>query len=183
MEMLVLEVQDQMEKAMLHFKSELLKIRAGKASPDLLNGIMVEAYGAVSPLHSVASVSVPDARSITVQPFDKGVISNIERAIINSNIGLTPMNDGQLIRLSVPALTQERRQQLVKMAKGEMEVAKISVRTVRKDANEQIKKMVKDGLSEDLGKGAETEVQTLTNDFNKKIEDIFEQKEKDILTI
>ncbi|MBI3141867.1 MAG: ribosome recycling factor [Bacteroidetes bacterium] len=183
LEMLVLDVQDQMEKAIGHFKSELLKIRAGKASPELLNGIMVEAYGAASPLHSVASVSVPDARSITVQPFDRGVISNIERAIINSNIGLTPMNDGQLIRLTVPALTQERRQQLVKMVKGEMEVAKVSVRNVRKDANEQIKKMVKEGLSEDIGKGAETEVQNLTNEFNKKIEELFEQKEKDILTI
>lgn len=182
-ELLVMETQENMQGAIDHFKSELLKIRAGKASPDMLNGVMVEAYGTTSHLNALATVNVPDARSIAIQPFDRSTIGNIERAIINSNLGFNPSNDGSIIRLSIPPLTEERRHQLVRMAKSEMEVARVSVRNARKDANETIKKMVKDGLSEDMGKDIEANIQNMTNDYNKKIEDLFEQKEKDIMTI
>ena len=182
-EMLEMEAQEKMEKGASHFTAELLKIRAGKASPDMLNGVMVEAYGATTVLNALATVNSPDARSLTIQPFDKSTMASIERAIINSNLGFNPMNDGSLIRISIPPLTQERRLQLVKMAKAEMEVARVSLRNARKDANEGIKKLVKDGLSEDMGKDIEASIQEMTNQFTKKVDALFAQKEKDIMTI
>jgi ribosome recycling factor len=182
-ELLEMETQEKMDKAIDHFKNELLKVRAGKASPDMLVGVQVEAYGALSPLNTVASINTPDARTIAIQPFDKSVIGNIERAIINSNLGFNPMNDGSLIRISIPPLTEERRTQLVKVAKGELEHAKISIRNARKDAMEAIKKLVKDGLSEDLGKDVEEEIQKVVNDYTQKAEDLYHAKEKDIMTI
>jgi ribosome recycling factor len=182
-ELLEMETQEKMDKAIDHFKNELLKVRAGKASPDMLVGVQVEAYGALSPLNTVASINTPDARTIAIQPFDKSVIGNIERAIINSNLGFNPMNDGSLIRISIPPLTEERRTQLVKVAKGELEHAKISIRNARKDAMEAIKKLVKDGLSEDMGKDVEDEIQKVVNDYTQKAEDLYHAKEKDIMTI
>ncbi len=182
-ELLEMETQEKMEKAIDHFKNELLKVRAGKASPDMMIGVMVEAYGAMSPLNTVATVNTPDPRTIAIQPFDKGVIGNIERAIINSNLGFNPMNDGTVIRINIPPLTQERRGQLVKIAKGELETAKVSIRNSRKEAMESIKKLVKDGLSEDIGKDTEEKVQKITNDFTAKAEELYHLKEKDIMTI
>lgn len=181
--MIELEAQEGMDGAVEHFVDSLRKIRAGKASPEMLNGVMVEAYGAMSPLNTLANVSSTDARTLTIQPFDKSVLQNIERGIVNSNLGFNPQNDGSLIRIAIPPLTQERREQLVKMAKAEMETAKVSVRNTRKDANEEIKKLVKDGLSEDIGKDAESSIQELTNATIKKIEDLYAQKEVDIMTV
>ena len=182
-ELLEMEAQEKMDKAIDHFKIELLKVRAGKASPDMLVGVQVEAYGALSPLNTVATINTPDARTIAIQPFDKSVIGNIERAIINSNLGFNPMNDGSLIRISIPPLTEERRTQLVKVAKGELEHAKVSIRNSRKDAMEGIKKLVKDGLSEDVGKDVEEEIQKTVNDYTQKADDLYHAKEKDIMTI
>ncbi|MBI1183362.1 ribosome recycling factor [bacterium] len=182
-ELLEMEAREQMQNAIDHFKSGLQKIRAGKANPDMLTGVMVEAYGTTTALNAVATVNAPDARTISIQPFDRGVMGNIERAIINSNLGFNPMNDGTVIRISIPPLTEERRQQLVKMAKSEMEIAKVSIRNARKEANEGVKKLVKDGLSEDIGKDVEAEIQNFTNEFTKRIEELFDQKEKDIMTI
>lgn len=181
--MIELEAQESMENAIEHFVDSLRKIRAGKASPEMINGVMVEAYGAVSPLNTMANVTSTDARTLTIQPFDKSVLQSIERGIINSNLGFNPQNDGSIIRISIPPLTTERRQQLVKMARAEMEVAKVSVRNTRKDANEGVKKLVKDGLSEDIGKDSEANVQTLTNATVKKVEELYAQKEVDIMTV
>lgn len=183
LEMLQMETEEKMEKALQHYRDELLTIRAGKASPEMLSGLHVEAYGALSPLNSVAGVSAPDARSIVIQPFDKSVIQDIEKSIINSSLGFNPQNDGNVIRINIPPLTEERRTQLVKMAKNELENARVAIRTARKDAMEGIKKLVKDGLSEDIGKDAEEEVQQLTNASNKKAEDLLARKEQDIMTV
>lgn len=182
-ELVEMETQEKMEKAIDHFKNELLKVRAGKASPDMVIGVMVEAYGALSPLNTVATVNAPDARTISIQPFDKSVMGNIEKAIINSNLGFNPMNDGTVVRISIPPLTQERRTQLVKVAKNELEHAKISLRNGRKEGMESIKKLVKDGLSEDIGKDTEERIQQITNSFTSKAEELYESKEKDIMTI
>ena len=183
LELALMEVQEGMEKAIEHLNDELLKIRAGKASPEMLGSIFVDAYGVKSPLNSVATVNTPDARSLLIQPFDKGVIGEIERAIINSNLGFNPQNDGSLIRINLPPLTEERRRELVKLAKGEMENAKVSIRNVRKNGMESIKKMVKDGLAEDLGKDAEDQIQQFTDSFSQKAEDLYAKKEKDIMTV
>ncbi|MGB0430293.1 MAG: ribosome recycling factor [Bacteroidia bacterium] len=182
-ELLEMEIQEKMEKAIDHFKNELLKVRAGKASPDMLLGVLVEAYGAMSPLNTVASISTPDARTVAVQPFDKSVIGNIEKAIINSNLGFNPMNDGSVVRINIPPLTEERRTQLVKVAKGELEHAKVSIRNARKDGMEGVKKLIKDGLSEDLGKDVEASIQETTNKFGAVAEELYQAKEKDIMTI
>lgn len=181
--MLNMEVEDSMSGTVDHFSAALVKIRAGKANPEMLSGVHVEAYGASSPLNAVATINTPDARSLIVKPFDRSTIQNIEKAIINSNLGFNPQNDGTMIRISIPPLTSERRQQLVKMAKAELENAKVSIRNARKEGMEGVKKLVKDGLSEDVGKDAEAEVQNLTNAYVKKIEALYEIKEKDILTV
>lgn len=182
-EMLLMELQDSIDKSLDHFVLELQKVRAGKAAPEMLNSVQVEAYGVLNQLNAVASVSTPDARTLVVTPFDKSVMSAIERAIINSNLGLNPMNDGNVVRISIPPLTSERRQQLVKMAKGEMENARVALRSLRKSAMEDVKKLVKDGMSEDEGKDAENQVQKLIDEAGKKIEELFAKKEKDILTV
>ena len=146
------DAKDTMEKALKHLAIELTKIRAGKASPQMLDGIQVEYYGAMTPLNQVASVTTPDARTIAVKPFEKKLIGEVEKAIRNSNLGLSPSNDGELIRLNIPPLTEERRRDLVKKVKQEVEVAKVNVRNIRKDTNEDIRKLVKDGVSEDAVK-------------------------------
>lgn len=177
------ETRSLMQKALEHFEFELSKIRAGKASAGMLDGILVDAYGVKSPLAQVGNISTPDARSISIQPWDGSLLQPIEKAILAANIGLTPQNDGKIIRLNIPPLTEERRKELVKQTKHEAENCRISIRTVRKDANEKVKKMQKDGLPEDSAKNAETSVQNLTNDFSAKIEKHLEVKEKEIMTV
>jgi ribosome recycling factor len=175
--------EERMEAAIEHLEKELLHIRAGKASPAMLDGIQVEYYGSMTPLSQVSNVSTPDARSVAIQPWEKGLIPVIEKAIMSANLGFNPDNNGEIIRINIPVLTEERRKILVKQVHEEGETAKISTRTSRKEANDSLKKLQKEGLSEDLEKDAEAEVQKLTTAFGKKIEDLVEAKEKDIMTI
>jgi ribosome recycling factor len=175
--------EERMKAAIAHLEKELLHIRAGKASPAMLDGVMVDYYGSLTHLNKIANVSTPDARTVAIQPWEKGLIPAIEKAILNANLGFNPDNNGEIIRINVPVLTEERRRMLVKQANQEGEVAKVSIRTVRKEANESLKKLQKDGLSEDLEKDAESIVQKMTNDFGIKIETLVKIKEKDIMTI
>lgn len=175
--------EQQMDKAINHLDSELLKIRAGKASPQMLDGIMVEYYGATTPLSQVANVSTPDARTINIQPWEKSLIGPIEKSILMANIGLTPSNDGAMIRLFLPPLTEERRKELVKKVNVEGENAKVGVRAGRRDAIEAIKKLQKEGLSEDIAKSAETNIQASTDKFIAKVDELCKLKEKEIMTI
>jgi ribosome recycling factor len=175
--------EERMKAAIAHLEKELLHIRAGKAAPAMLDGVMVEYYGSLTPLSKIANVSTPDARTVAIQPWEKSIIPAIEKAILNANLGFNPSNNGEVIRINVPVLTEERRRILVKQAHQEGEVAKVSIRTVRKEANESLKKLQKDGLSEDLEKDAEDIVQRRTNDFGIKIENLVKAKEKDIMTI
>jgi ribosome recycling factor len=177
------ELEEKMEKSLEHLHFELSKVRAGKASTAMLNGIVAEYYGATTPINQMANVNVQDARTITIQPWDRGAISIIEKAILQSNIGITPQNDGILIRLSVPMLTEERRREFVRQIKGYVEDAKVAIRNVRKDGMEFIKKAVKDGYPEDAGKRMEEKIQTLTDGHTQKAESIGAVKEKDIMTI
>jgi ribosome recycling factor len=172
-----------MEKALAHTDTEFTKIRAGKASIGMLDGIMVDYYGAATPLAQVANVNTPDARTIAVQPWEKAMITPIEKAIMEANIGLNPQNDGQLIRLNVPPLTEERRRDLVKKVKEEAEKGRITVRNIRKSTNESIKKLKNDGASEDEIKVGEAEVQKLTDAFILKVDQLAEIKEKDVMTV
>lgn len=177
------DAQEKMEAAIQHLEKELSKVRAGRANPKILNDIQVDYYGSPTPLSQVANVSAPDPRTIAVQPWEKKMIPEIEKAIMSANIGLNPENNGELIRLNIPALTNERRKDLVKQCKNEAENAKVSIRNARRDANDQLKKLIKDGLSEDVEKDAEAEVQKITDNFGKKVEILFNEKEKDIMTI
>jgi ribosome recycling factor len=177
------EAKETMDKALAHLNYELSKVRAGKASTSMLEGVMVEYYGAPTPLSQVANVNTPDARTIIIQPWEKSVISAIERGIINANIGLAPTNDGIIIRLTVPPLTEERRRELVKKTKGEGENAKIAIRNIRRDVNGGIKDLQKDGLPEDMAKDAEAKVQTMTDKYIAKVDEILVEKEKDIMTV
>ena len=175
--------KEKMGAAVEHLDKELAHIRAGKANPAMLDGVLVEYYGSQAPLSQVSNVSTPDARTIAIQPWEKSLIPEIEKAIMNANLGLNPDNNGEIIRINVPILTEERRKSLVKQANAEGENAKISVRGARKEANDSLKKLQKDGLSEDIVKDAEAEVQQMTDDFGKKIDSLVEAKEKDIMTI
>jgi ribosome recycling factor len=177
------EAQSNMDKALAHTDTEFTKIRAGKASIGMLDGIMVDYYGAATPLAQVANVNTPDARTIAVQPWEKAMITPIEKAIMEANIGLNPQNDGQLIRLNVPPLTEERRRDLVKKVKEEAEKGRITVRNIRKSTNESIKKLKNDGASEDEIKVGEAEVQKLTDTFILKVDQLAEIKEKDVMTV
>lgn len=177
------DAREKMEKAIEHLENELMSIRAGKADPNILNGIFVDYYGTNTPLQQVSNINTPDARTIAIQAWEKNMIDVIEKAIMAANIGLTPVNNGELIRLNIPPLTEERRKELVKSVKAEGENAKISIRSIRKDTNDEIKKLEKDGLSEDMAKDAEAEVQKLTDDFSKKIDEVVDTKEKDVLTV
>ena len=174
---------EHMNKAISHLESELLKIRAGKASPAMLEGVQVDYYGTNTPLGQVASVNSPDARTIVIQPWEKGMIGPIEKAIINSNLGFSPQNDGTIVRLNVPPLSEERRKDLVKRARGEGEVTKVSVRNLRRDANENIKKALKSGLPEDLAKDAEQKTQHMTDSYIQKVDKHLDVKEKEIMTV
>ncbi|MGN6511109.1 MAG: ribosome recycling factor [Chitinophaga sp.] len=177
------DAKDSMQKAISHLETELTKIRAGKANPQILDGITVDYYGSPTALNQVANVSVADARTLTIQPWEKNMLQPIERAIIASNIGLNPQNDGVLIRLFLPPLTEERRKELVKRVNGEGEHAKVAVRNIRRDAIEGIKKLQKDGLSEDTAKDAEADVQTLTDKNITLVDKHCAAKDKEIMAI
>jgi len=177
------EVKSQMQKAIEHFEFELSKIRAGKASPLILDGVNADAYGAMTPINQLANITTPDGRTISIQPWDGSLLQPIERAILMANIGLTPQNDGKIIRLNIPPLTEERRKELVKQTKNEAEDCRVSLRTARRDANEKIKKMQKDGLPEDTAKDGETSVQNILNDYSAKVDKHIEVKEKEIMTV
>ncbi|QEM12332.1 MULTISPECIES: ribosome recycling factor [Mucilaginibacter] len=172
-----------MDKAIDHADSELNKIRAGKASPSLLDDIRVDYYGTPTPLSQIGSVNTPDARTIVVQPWEKSLLNPIEKAIKEANLGVNPQNDGIIIRINVPPLTEERRRDLVKKAKAEAETGKVAVRNIRKDANEKIKKLKSEGVSEDEIKTGEAEVQKLTDAYIAKVDQLSEAKEKDIMTV
>lgn len=172
-----------MKKAINHLEAELVKIRAGKANPNMLDGIHADYYGAPTPIAQIANISVLDVRTISIQPWEKNMLQPIERAIIASNIGLNPQNDGVSIRLFLPPLTEERRKELVKRCNHEGENGKIAVRNIRRDAIEHIKKLQKDGLSEDAAKDAEAEIQELTNKFIALVEKHLEAKDKEIMAI
>ncbi|MBS1616954.1 MAG: ribosome recycling factor [Bacteroidetes bacterium] len=180
---LLSDVKSQMQKALEHYEYELSKIRAGKASPMVLEGINAEAYGAMTPINQLANVTTPDARTISIQPWDSSVLAPIEKAILMANIGLTPQNDGKIIRLNIPPLTEERRKDLVKQVKNEAEECRISLRSCRREANEKVKKMLKDGLPEDSAKDAETQIQNILNDYSTRVDKHIEVKEKEIMTV
>jgi ribosome recycling factor len=170
-------------KSIHHLDTELLKIRAGKASPAMLNGVMVDYYGTATAIQQVANISTMDARTITVQPWEKAMLNEIAKGIINANLGFAPQNNGEILIISVPLLTEERRRDLVKKAKSEAEHAKVGIRNNRKDAIDMIKDLKTEGLSEDMAKDAEVEVQNITNAFIKKIDELVDVKDKEIMTI
>lgn len=172
-----------MQKAIDFLEETLLNIRAGKASPNALNGVFVDYYGSQTPVSGVASVTVPDAKTILIQPWDKNMIRPIEKAILDSNIGLTPSNNGETIRLTIPPLTEERRKELVKQVKGIGENAKVSLRNARRDAVEAFKKAQKEGMPEDEAKDGETQAQKLVEKYTKMLESLMANKEKEIMTV
>ena len=180
---IITNADESMQLAVEYLDETLSHIRAGKASPKLLDGIRVEYYGSLAPISNVANISVPDARTIAITPWEKPMFKEIEKAIINSELGVTPENNGEVIRICIPPLTEERRRQLVKQSKGEAENAKVSVRNARREAVDLIKKEVKAGLSEDSGKDAEAEVQKVHDKYMKRIDEVFAAKEKEILTV
>ncbi|WP_262246794.1 ribosome recycling factor [Parapedobacter soli] len=185
-ELISLQLEDsteQMTKAVAHTELELTKIRAGKAMPSMLDGIFVDYYGTATPLAQVSNINTPDARTLVIQPWEKTMLAPIEKAILDANIGLTPQNDGSIIRLNIPPLTEERRRDLVKKVKEEAEKGRVAVRNIRKDANDTIKKLKADGVSEDEIKAGEAEVQKLTDKFIAKVDQLADAKEKDIMTV
>ncbi len=177
------EFKSQNNKSIVHLENEFLKIRAGKATPAMLNGVMVDYYGAPTAIQQVANITTMDARTITVQPWEKQMLNEIAKGIINSNLGFAPQNNGEVLIISVPPLTEERRRDLVKKAKVECEHAKVGIRNNRKDALDMLKDLKNEGLSEDIFKDSETEIQGITNSGVKRIDDLLEVKEKEIMTI
>lgn len=182
-EMVIDICRERMEHALTHLDKELVHIRAGKASPRMLDTVVVSYYGSMVPLSQVSNISTPDARTIVVQPWEKSMIHPIEKAIINSNLGFNPDNNGEIIRINVPAPTEQRRKEMVKTVNKEGEVAKVSLRSARKDANDNLKKLLKEGLSEDEEKDAVEEVQQLINEYTKKVDKMLDDKNVEILTI
>jgi ribosome recycling factor len=176
-------LNDQMNKAVNHAASEFTKIRAGKAHPSMLDSVKVDYYGNLVPLNQVGNVSTPDAKTIVIQPWEKAMLQAIEKGIIISNLGLQPSNDGNIVRISLPPLTEERRKETVKKVKVEAENAKVAIRNIRKDANEQVKKLQKEGLPEDEAKVAEQQVQKTTDNFIKKIDELTAAKESELMTV
>ncbi len=181
---MVLDIcRERMEHALAHLDKELVHIRAGKASPRMLDTVIVNYYGSMVPITQVSNISTPDARTIVVQPWEKAMIHPIEKAIINSNLGFNPDNNGEIIRINVPAPTEQRRKEMVKTVNKEGEIAKVSLRSARKETNDSLKKMLKEGLSEDLEKDAEDLVQEMVTSFSKKIDKMLDDKNVEILTI
>jgi ribosome recycling factor len=183
LDFIVEQAEESMNGSIAHLEKTFLNIRAGKASPQMLGSVFVDYYGSQTPLAQVANVNVPDARTITIQPFEKSMLQPIEKAIMVANLGFNPMNNSDLIIISVPPLTEERRRDLAKQAKSESEDAKIGIRNARKDANTEIKKLEKDGTSEDACKATEDEIQKLTDSFIKKIDDHLVSKEAEIMKV
>ncbi len=177
------EAKALMDKAIEHADNELTKIRAGKASPSMLDGISVDYYGTPTPLSQVGNVNTPDARTLVVQPWEKSLLGPIEKAIMEANMGMNPQNDGIIIRINVPPLTEERRRDLVKKVKSEVEQGKVAIRNIRKEANEKIRKLKSEGVSEDEMKTGEGEVQKLTDGFIARMDQLSDAKEKDIMTV
>ena len=175
--------EEKMTCAIEYLDEQLAHIRAGKANPEILDGVRVPYYGSLVPLTNVASVNTPDAKTIVITPWEKPLIKEIEKAILNSEVGITPENNGEIIRLGIPPLTEERRRQLAKQSKQEAETAKISVRNARRDAIDALKKAIKEGLPEDVEKDAEAEVQKIHDRYIKKIDDLYAAKEKEIMTV
>ena len=177
------EAKDLMDKAMDRLTAELRKVRAGKAHPSMLEGVKIDYYGTMTPISQVANVNTTDARTIVVQPWEKPMLDPISTGIINANLGLNPMNNGEVLIINVPPLTEERRMELSKRARSEGEAARVSIRNARKDANDLLKSAKEDGLSEDMHKTGESQVQDMTNSYTKKVEEVLDAKEKDIMTI
>lgn len=180
---IIAEAKAQMDKALEHLDHELAKLRTGKASSAIVQDLLVEYYGTPTPLPQIANVQVSDARTIVIQPWERNMLGPIERVIINANIGITPANDGEVIRLSVPPLTEERRKELVKKAKHAGEESKVGVRNARHKGLDQVKKAVKDGLPEDIGKRKEAELQDLVNKYVEQVDKVVGAKEKEIMTV
>ena len=177
------EAKELMQNAIAHLDNELAKIRAGRANPKILNDVMVEYYGSPTPLSQVANITAPDPRTIAVQPWEKSMLGAIQKAIMVANLGFNPDNNGEVVRINVPPLTEERRKELVKQTKSVGETAKVSIRNARRDAIDAFKKMIKEGLPEDAEKDAEADIQKITDSYNKKVDEILAQKEKEIMTI
>ena len=175
--------REQMQESLNHLEISLSKIRAGKASPQMLRSVVVDYYGSVTPLTQMANVTTPDSQTITIQPFDKSMISDIEQAIVNAQLGFNPSNNGEKVIINVPALTEERRRDLVKQVKIEIEKSKISCRNIRQKSNDELKKIGKEGISEDIIRDAEESVQLITNEYTIKIDNIFSSKESDIMQV
>ena len=182
-ELITEETRERMEKALEYLEHELARLRAGRANPALLDGITVDYYGVNSPLTQVSNINTPDPKIILVQPWEKNMLGTIEKAIMAANIGLTPINNGEVIRINIPPLTEERRHQLVKQVRNEGETAKISIRNARKWANDELKQLLKNGVPEDLEKEAVEKVQEMTHAFTGKIDKIVAAKEKDVMTV
>jgi ribosome recycling factor len=183
LDLIIEDAEDSMKKAIDHLEAELIKVRAGKATPNIVDGIVVDYYGNPTPINQVGNVSAADARTLTIQPWEKNMLQPIERAIIQANIGINPQNDGNIIRLFLPPLTEERRKELVKRSQNEGEQSKVAIRSIRRDAMEQIKKLQKNGLSEDVSKEGESRVQELTDKFIALVDKHLGTKEKEIMTV
>ena len=177
------ETKERMQHALEHLEHELARLRAGRSNPALLDGITVDYYGVNSPLAQVSNINTPDPKTILIQPWEKNMLGTIEKAIMAANIGLMPVNNGEVIRINIPPLTEERRHQLVKQVRNEGETAKISVRNARKWANDELKQLLKDGLPEDLEKEAVENVQELTSSYSEKVDKVMAMKEKDVMTV
>jgi ribosome recycling factor len=177
------DTKSRMKKTIDHLSDELARIRAGKANPRILDGVYVDYYGASTPLYQLANIGTPDAKTITIQPWDKNALKEIEKAIMDSNLSLNPQNDGDIIRINIPPLTEERRKELVKQVHSEAESARVSIRSVRREANEQLKKMKNEGVPEDETDRGEEEIQKLTDEYGKKIEEVMKAKEDEIMTV
>jgi len=182
-ELIIEETKERMQKALEHLEYELARLRAGRANPVLLDGINLDYYGVNSPLAQVSNINTPDPKTILIQPWEKTMLGTIEKAIMAANIGLTPVNNGEVIRINIPPLTEERRHQLVKQVRNESETAKISVRNARKWANDELKQLLKNGLPEDIEIDATENIQEMTRDFNTKVDKIMALKEKDVMTV
>ncbi|MBE0636930.1 MAG: ribosome recycling factor [Bacteroidales bacterium] len=177
------EAIEGMENTIVHLERDFHKIRAGKASPDMLEDVRFDYYGALTPLNQAANINTPDSRLIVVQPFDKNMLSVMEKAIMAANLGFNPQNNGEVLRIQVPPITEQRRRDLVKQAKNEAENAKVAIRNIRRSANDDAKQLKKDGLPEDEAKKLEDDIQKLTDKYVKKVDDLFEAKEKDLMAV
>lgn len=177
------DAEEKMQMTLEFLEETFSRIRAGRANPHILDGVRVEYYGSTVPLSNVATISTPDAKTILVQPWEKPMLKVVEKAIMDSDVGITPENNGEVIRLGIPPLTEERRKQLVKQTKNEAEEAKISIRNSRREGIDEVKKAVKDGMPEDMGKDGENELQKLHDKYIKKVDEMFAEKEKEILTV